>query len=83
MHECGLALLEGGAGQVNAFAAHAVFPHHSWKSFSKTHNGRRAIFEKIWVTNSIPTTTNELPPNDVFEVLDLTPAILKDLDTFS
>eukprot|EP01035_Chromulina_nebulosa_P017980 gene17980-23612_t len=79
LHECGLALLHAGATQVNAFAAHAVFPNSSWKKFSKLHLGNRAIFNKIYLTNSIPNTTNELINDDSFEVLDLMPQILYDL----
>jgi phosphoribosylpyrophosphate synthetase len=82
LHECGLALLAAGAKEVNAFAAHAVFPNHSWKAFCRHFHGHRAIFQKIWVTNSIPTITNQFPSGDVFEVLDLTPMILHDLDAF-
>lgn len=80
--ECGLALLASGAKNVNAFAAHGVFPNQAWKPFSKTLNGSRSIFEKMWITNSIPSVSSQLPINDVFEVLDLTPLILHDLDSF-
>lgn len=69
-----------GARSLNAFVAHAVFPNHSWRNF--LHGAERGIFEKFWITNSQPTITNQLPENDVFDVLDLLPQIVHDLDTF-
>jgi len=33
----------------------------------------------FYVTNSIPTTTDRLPKNDVFEVIDLTDRLVGDL----
>jgi phosphoribosylpyrophosphate synthetase len=73
--ECGTALLERGAAEVNAYATHAVFPGSSWKKFKQPN-----IFNKFWVTNSIPTTARELPSGDTFEVLDLCDKIVQDLD---
>ena len=78
--ECGEVLLREGASKVSAYVTHAVFPNKAWKRFSNKHAGDRAIFDRIWITNSIPVTTNELPNDDVFEVLDLLPLILKDLN---
>ena len=69
-----------GASSLNAFVAHAVFPNHSWRNF--LHGAERGIFDKFWITNSQPSITNQLPENDVFEVLDLLPQIIHDLDTF-
>ncbi len=78
LYECGQALKELGATSVSAFVSHAVFPNASWKSFDKASGGDRAIFDKILVTNSIPTT--QFPPDSAtFEVLDLLPQILEDL----
>ena len=78
LYECGQALKELGATSVSAFVSHAVFPNASWKSFDKASGGDRAIFDKILVTNSIPTT--QFPPDSTtFEVLDLLPQILEDL----
>lgn len=82
LYECALALKAKGAMQVHAFAAHAVFPNSSWQAFSRTNGGSKAIFEKFFVTNSVPTVTNLLPTGDVFEVLDLLPQVLADLDNF-
>lgn len=82
LFECGKVLKAAGANSVNAFVAHAVFPKESYKRFDK--GGDRCCFEKFWVTNSVPTITCELnEKNGVFEVLDLTEAIIKDLDEFS
>jgi phosphoribosylpyrophosphate synthetase len=81
LYECAMALKAKGARNIYAFATHAVFPNDSWKAFSKNLGGHRAIFEKFFVTNSVPTITDNLPKDDVFEVLDLLPQILDDLDS--
>lgn len=82
LFETGKVLKEAGAGSVNAFVSHAVFPGDSWKRFNK--GGDRACFDKFWVTNSIPTVTDKLPVQDrIFEVLDLMDLIINDLDHFS
>lgn len=81
LYECGKVLKEAGAASVNAFVSHAVFPKESWRRFSK--GGDRACFDKFWVTNSIPTVTNSLPDDGVFEVLDLMDLIITDLDHYS
>jgi phosphoribosylpyrophosphate synthetase len=81
LYETGKVLKEAGAASVSAFVSHAVFPKESWKRFNK--GGDRSVFEKFWVTNSIPTVTNQLPQEDgVFEVLDLMELIINDLDHF-
>eukprot|EP00977_Amphora_coffeiformis_P005510 scaffold1168_cov167-Amphora_coffeaeformis.AAC.43 len=81
LFETGKVLKEAGATSVNAFVSHAVFPKESWKRFNK--GGDRACFDKFWVTNSIPTVTDNLPVKDgVFEVLDLMDLIINDLDHF-
>lgn len=75
-------LKELGAKSVSAFVSHAVFPDDSWKRFNA--GGDRACFDKFWVTNSIPTVTDNLPVQDgIFEVLDLMALIINDLDHFS
>lgn len=82
LYETGKKLKEAGAASVNAFVSHAVFPKESWKRFNV--GGDRACFDKFWVTNSIPTVTDNLPVEDgVFEILDLMDLIIKDLDHFS
>lgn len=80
LYECAVALKAKGATKVFAFVTHAVFPQHAWKQFSKTLQGQKAIFDGFWVTNSVPSVTSHLPPDDVFEVLDLLPQIMEDLD---
>lgn len=82
MAKCAVALKELGANQVTAFVAHGVFPNESWKNFCKKLNGKYACFDKFWLTNSIPSSTSQLPTDDVFEVLDLLPRIVQDLDSF-
>jgi ribose-phosphate pyrophosphokinase len=81
LHECGVALRRAGAATVSAYVTHPVFPKDSWKRFLST--GDRNCFKKFYVTNSIPTVAEELPQNDVFEVLDLTEKIVEDLDRYS
>ncbi|KAJ8601844.1 hypothetical protein CTAYLR_002644 [Chrysophaeum taylorii] len=80
LYECGVALKRLGAAAVSSFVAHAVFPQDAWMRFLR--GGDRDVFETFYVTNSIGTTTSKLPSNDVFEVLDITPQILYDLDVF-
>ena len=77
LYECGAKLLELGAASVSAFVAHGVFPRDAWKRFAR--GGDRDVFSKFYVTNSIPTTTDRLPKNDVFEVIDLTDRLVGDL----
>lgn len=81
LHECAIALKLAGAINVSAFVAHAVFPNDSWRKFCTKDNGDCAVFQKFWITNSIPTVTNQLPLDSCFEVLDLLPLIRKDLDS--
>jgi phosphoribosylpyrophosphate synthetase len=82
LYETGRILKEAGAASVCAFVSHAVFPGNSWTRFNR--GGDRACFDKFWVTNSIPTVTDQLPTNDgIFEVLDLTDLIVSDLDHYS
>lgn len=80
LFECGVALKAAGARGVNAYVAHGVFPNESWKRFMKA--GDRGCFDKFFLTNSIPTVTDVLPKDDVFEVFDLTDKIINDLDSF-
>lgn len=85
LYECGRALLDCGATKVYAFVAHAVFPNECWRDFlvnSTPQRGRRAIFERFWLTNSQPSVTNQIPTTDCFEIVDLMPQIVKDLDAF-
>lgn len=81
LFECGVALKNAGAKSVSAFVAHGVFPKDSWKRFMKA--GDRGCFEKFYLTNSIPTVTDMLPKDDVFEVLELEEKIVADIDAYS
>lgn len=81
LHSTGRALREAGAASVSAFVTHAVFPGDSWRRFNV--GGDRAVFEKFWTTNSIPTVADHLPVGDgIFEVLDLMHLIVRDLDHY-
>jgi phosphoribosylpyrophosphate synthetase len=78
LYECGAKLLDMGAASVSAFVAHGVFANCDvWKRFAR--GGDRHVFSKFYVTNSIPTTTDRLPAKDVFEVIDLTDRLVRDL----
>jgi phosphoribosylpyrophosphate synthetase len=77
LYESALAAKAAGATSVHAFAAHAVFPQDCWRKFVA--GGAMAVFEKFWVTNSIPSVTDKLPKDSCFEVLDLMPQIVIDL----
>jgi len=81
LYQCGMALKAAGATSVSAFVVHAVFPNDSWRPFLR--GGARDCFDRFYVTNSIPSVTDALPPGDVFEVLDLSAKIVEDLDKFS
>ena len=59
-----------GAASVSAFCTHGIFPNESWRRFAAVPEnacreasaaGDRAIFEKIWLTNSNPTVVSQLP----------------------
>lgn len=45
--------------------------------------GDRGCFDKFYLTNSIPTVTDVLPKDDVFEILDLKQKIINDIDIYS
>ena len=81
LYECSVALKKAGANSVSAFVAHGVFPKESWKAFMK--GGSRHCLEKFYLTNSIPTVSNMLPKDDVFEVISLVNKIVDDLDAYS
>jgi ribose-phosphate pyrophosphokinase len=81
LYECGEALKQKGAASVSAFVAHGVFPSEAWKRFAK--GGDRCVFDTFWLTNSIPTTTDKLPVNDVYKVLDISEKIVEDLDSYT
>jgi phosphoribosylpyrophosphate synthetase len=78
LFECAVALSKHGASSVSAFVAHGVFPNDCWKNFCR--GGSKSTFAKFWLTNSIPSTACKLPTDDCFEVLDLMPQIVTDLD---
>ena len=80
LYECAMALKAMGAKSIFAFVTHAVFPNSSWQLFSKNLGGSRAVFDKFYMTNSVANVTDHLPKDDVFEVLDLLPQIMTDLE---
>lgn len=81
LFECGKALKAAGAASVSAFVTHAVFPNEAYKQW--VIGGKKGgVFNKFWITNSIPSTTTKLNTpelKEIFEVVDLLPCILTDL----
>ena len=74
------AILASGARKVSAFVAHACFHQNDPGVMRRFYRGQdRAIFETFWVTNSVPSITDQLPEGDTFVVIDLLPQILHDL----
>jgi len=72
--ECKKALRKFGAKHVSAFVTHAVFPKSSWQRFTSEPEETR--FKHFYITNSCPTTIQEIKNTPPFEVLDLAPSIL-------
>jgi hypothetical protein len=54
-------------------------PAESCPSFGRKQQSD-VLFEKFWITNSIPHTIDRVPPDDVFEVIDLLPQVIHDLE---
>jgi phosphoribosylpyrophosphate synthetase len=77
--ECAKALKKAGAAGVSAYVAHFALPIGSglWKKFAR--GGEKAVFDTFYSTNSCPVHVAELPSDDVFKILDLTPLIMEDL----
>ncbi|RYY84443.1 hypothetical protein EON63_09245 [archaeon] len=83
LYECACVLRAQGAKSVSVFVAHAVFPHEGWRRFVRHGDSANSVFDKFYVTNSIPTVTDMLPRGDVYEVLELQHKIIQDLDGYS
>ena len=84
LYECGRVLkADMGAASVSAFCTHGIFPNESWRRFATVPDnacreasaaGDRAIFEKIWLTNSNPTVVSQLPVSPALDQLLLAEA---------
>lgn len=81
LYEAATVLKASGAKNVYAYVTHAVFPNDSFEKFlwSDTPSDPK-IFEKFWITNTVPSTVALIPKNNVFEVLDILPQLVIDLD---
>eukprot|EP00457_Paulinella_chromatophora_P007681 gb/GEZN01007705.1/.p1 GENE.gb/GEZN01007705.1/~~gb/GEZN01007705.1/.p1 ORF type:complete len:352 (-),score=52.42 gb/GEZN01007705.1/:455-1489(-) len=77
LFECGQAMLAKGALSISVFCTHALFPQQSWKQFAK--GGKKAMFHKFYITNSVPLVSSQLPKDDVFVVFDISAQLIKDL----
>ena len=82
LFECACALKAAGARCVSVFVAHAVFPKEGWRRFARG-GDRSGVFHTFFLTNSVPTVTDALPADDVFEVLQLQQQIIDDLDGYT
>jgi len=82
LYECGLVMRNLGASSVSAFVTHGVFPKKSWSQFLE-HGSRGDVFDKFYVTNSIPSSTNDISVGNKFEVLDILPLVVQDLDSLT
>ena len=80
--EAARVLKDRGARHVYAYVTHAIFPNESWKKFIYPSDmpTEDRLVSKFWTTNSVPATTEQFPTDNVFEVLDLLPQIVMDLD---
>mmetsp|Transcript_28957 Transcript_28957/g.48867 ORF Transcript_28957/g.48867 Transcript_28957/m.48867 type:complete len:340 (-) Transcript_28957:168-1187(-) len=80
--EAARVLKQRGAKNVYAYVTHAIFPLQSWKKFlfEPDSDPSSRLVTKFFVTDSVPATTSLLPTDNVFEVLDLLPQIVADLD---
>lgn len=96
LYECGNALRKLGAHSVLASVTHAVFPKTAWKRFTKIDPeekaveeeiykevGKFAVFDRFFVTDSIPTITKSLPKDNIFEILPLHNKVVQDLDKYT
>jgi phosphoribosylpyrophosphate synthetase len=83
LYQCGKVLRESGAVGVSAFVAHVAMPPEVCKKFFKKGDlgaGEYAIFDTFYTTDSNPIVADNLPKEDVFQVLDLVPRLMEDLD---
>jgi len=67
-----------GAKSISAYCTHAAGQVSALQKFLKG-GDKSGIFENFWITNTNPTVTDQLPTDDVFEVLDITSQVIKDL----
>ena len=67
--ESAKAVLAAGAAKVSCFVTHGVFPNQSWKKF--VDGPHKGIFEKVWITDSVPGTAAAVQGQGPFEVLSL------------
>jgi len=74
---CAKMLKQQGVARMTAFCTHAILPLNAKERFLT--GDRKDVFDEIFVTNSFPSTTDTLPEDSVFTVLDLTSQISADL----
>jgi len=74
--ECGTLMKLKGCKSVSCFVTHSVFPKEEyWKRFVK--NGKNeGLFDKFYVTDTIPTVTDKLRQYPTFKVLSISDVYL-------
>lgn len=77
LYKTAIELKTQGAISVSAYCTHAVFPKQCWRRFAQ--GGDRSVFEKFLTTNTNPSVSRQLPLDDCFEVLDISPLVAKDV----
>lgn len=78
--ESAKALKAAGARDVSLFVAHAAFETPTAHQRFCRGGADAGLFRRFYVTSTNPTVTDRLPRDDVFQVLDFTKLVLRDLD---
>jgi len=75
--KCCEAIKAQGAASVSAYCTHAAGTLEDILKFGK--GGAKCMFDKFYVTNTVPTVTDLIPEDEVITVLDILPLFLEDL----
>jgi phosphoribosylpyrophosphate synthetase len=79
--ECGVILKAAGAAKISAYVTHGVFPAESWKKFVHGNPSSKVEFFRFWITDSIPTTAQQVRDKEPFRVLSIVP-VLSQIQSF-
>ncbi len=69
--ECAKKMREGGAAAVSIYATHGVMELNAWENFLK------AGFDRIWITDSCPTTAARVDGMGPFRVISIASTIIE------
>jgi len=70
MLECAQQLHSMGAARISCFTVHAVMPKQAWKKFIDT-----GILHRFWITDTMPSTADEVRGVEPFEVITIAPLV--------